>query len=87
MPSVCYVTLGCAKNEVDTDRMRALLRMSGYNDATDVEDADIVLVNTCSFLASATTESIETTLELAEDAASGVRQKPIIMCGLSLIHI
>lgn len=81
MPSVCYVTLGCAKNEVDTDRMRALLRMSGYNDATDVEDADIVLVNTCSFLASATTESIETTLELAEDAASGVRQKPIIMCG------
>ncbi|WP_028264226.1 30S ribosomal protein S12 methylthiotransferase RimO [Atopobium fossor] len=81
MPSVCYVTLGCAKNEVDTDRMRALLRNSGYCDAAMAEDADVVLVNTCSFLASATTESIETTLELAEETASGVRQKPIIMCG------
>lgn len=81
MPSVCYVTLGCAKNEVDTDRMRALLRMSGYADATGVEDADVVLINTCSFLASATTESIETTLELAEGMTSGVRKKPIIMCG------
>lgn len=81
MPSVCYVTLGCAKNEVDTDRMRALLRTSGYSDTTDATKADVVLVNTCSFLASATSESIETTLQLAETVYSGVREKPIIMCG------
>lgn len=81
MPSVCYVTLGCAKNEVDTDRMRALLQGAGYTDVNDVEDADVVLVNTCSFLASATSESIETTLSLAEEVQQGVRNLPIIMCG------
>ncbi len=44
-------------------------------------DADAVIVNTCSFLASATSESIETTLALAEDVAEGVRGTRIVMCG------
>ena len=78
---VLYVTLGCAKNEVDTDRMRALLERAGFAEATEVEDADVAIVNTCSFLASATSESIETTLELAEAIAQGVREVPIVMCG------
>ena len=76
-----FVTLGCAKNEVDTDRMRALLLQSGFGEASEVEDADVVLINTCSFLASATSESIEATLELADDAKDGVRSRPIVMCG------
>ena len=59
-----FITLGCAKNEVDTDRMRALLLNAGYSEVEEVEEADVVLVNTCSFLASATSESIEATLEL-----------------------
>lgn len=75
------VTLGCAKNEVDTDRMRALLMADGFVEVTDVDDAEVILVNTCSFLASATSESIETTLELAEAVAQGVRRRPIVMCG------
>ena len=62
--SVLYITLGCAKNEVDTDRMRSLLTAAGYEEAFDPQEADIAIVNTCSFLASATSESIETTLEL-----------------------
>ena len=78
---VLYVTLGCAKNEVDTDRMRALLRDAGFEDAQDVREASIVLINTCSFLASATSESIERTLELAEEVAEGARKLPIVMCG------
>lgn len=78
---VLYVTLGCAKNEVDTDRMRALLNGAGFTEATSVDEADVAIVNTCSFLASATSESIETTLELAEHIASGVREVPIVMCG------
>ena len=78
---VLYVTLGCAKNEVDTDRMRALLRGAGFEDAQDVREASIVLINTCSFLASATSESIERTLELAEEVAEGARKLPIVMCG------
>ena len=73
------VTLGCAKNEVDSDRMRSLLLRDGYAEADEVAKSDVVLINTCSFLASATTESVETTLDLAEEAAAGTRQKPIVM--------
>lgn len=76
-----FVTLGCAKNEVDTDRMRALLLRAGFSEVHDVDDADVVLINTCSFLSSATTESIETTLELADDVKAGSTRRPIIMCG------
>lgn len=79
--AVYFITLGCAKNEVDTDRMRSLLLAAGYEEALDVDEADLAIVNTCSFLASATEESIEATLALAEDAADGVRGLPIVMCG------
>lgn len=79
--SILYITLGCAKNEVDTDRMRALLTAAGYGEATEAADADLAIVNTCSFLASATSESIECTLALAEEAQDGVRTMPIVMCG------
>ena len=75
------VTLGCAKNEVDSDRMRALLLAAGFEETTDTDDADVAIVNTCSFLASATEESVEATLELAEERAAGVRACPIVMCG------
>lgn len=81
MARVLYVTLGCAKNEVDTDRMRALLSAAGFSEAFEVNEADAIIINTCSFLASATSESVETTLELAEAVAKGVRTRPIIMCG------
>lgn len=79
--SILYVTLGCAKNEVDTDRMRALLCSAGFSEALSADEADLAIVNTCSFLASATEESIEVTLELAEGASAGVRELPIVMCG------
>ena len=79
--SLLYITLGCAKNEVDTDRMRSLLSAAGYDEVSDAAQADAVLVNTCSFLAAATSESIETTLALAEEVADGIRSVPIVMCG------
>ena len=75
------VTLGCAKNEVDSDRMRALLLSAGFSETDDAAEADVAIVNTCSFLASATEESIETTLELAEERSTGFRTCPIVMCG------
>lgn len=81
MPRVLYVTLGCAKNEVDTDRMRALLLSDGFGEAEGVDDADVALVNTCSFLVSATQESVEATLELAAAREEGLRELPIVMCG------
>lgn len=79
--SLLYITLGCAKNEVDTDRMRALLDAADYQEVDSAQDADAVVINTCSFLASATSESIETTLALAEEVKEGVRAARIIMCG------
>lgn len=79
--SILYITLGCAKNEVDTDRMRSLLNAAGYAEAHDSAEADVVIVNTCSFLASASSESIECTLQLAEEVHDGVRSTPIVMCG------
>ena len=75
------VTLGCAKNEVDSDRMRALLLADGFEETSETGDADVAIVNTCSFLASATEESVEATLGLAEERAAGVRDCPIVMCG------
>ena len=75
------VTLGCAKNEVDSDRMRAHLLAAGFTETLEASEADIALVNTCSFLASATEESVEATLELAEQRSEGVRACPIVMCG------
>ncbi|HJB49067.1 MAG TPA: 30S ribosomal protein S12 methylthiotransferase RimO [Candidatus Olsenella excrementigallinarum] len=75
------VTLGCAKNEVDSDRMRSLLLADGFSETTEASDADVAIVNTCSFLASATEESVEATLALAEERSEGVRSCPIVMCG------
>ena len=79
--SILYITLGCAKNEVDTDRMRSLLNAAGYSEADSVDGCDAVIINTCSFLASATSESIECTLQLADEVTEGVRRAPIVMCG------
>lgn len=81
MARVLFVTLGCAKNEVDTDRMRALLLAAGFEEVGEPACADVCIVNTCSFLASATSESVEATLELAEQRSAGVRGCPIVMCG------
>jgi ribosomal protein S12 methylthiotransferase len=79
MPSILFITRGCAKNEVDTDRMRALLLGSGYDETDDPDKADLALINTCSFLVSATQESLDTTLELAQQGEGCAL--PIVMCG------
>ena len=59
------VTLGCAKNRVDTEIMLALLEESHWQITSRPQDADLLLVNTCGFVASACQEAIDTILELA----------------------
>lgn len=73
--SVFFVTLGCPKNEVDTDRMQAHLDLSGYRVTDDPDEADIVVLNTCGFIEDAVSESIDTALGLAawRDARDGRR--------------
>lgn len=63
-PCVAFVTLGCAKNEVDTDRMRALVTASGMRVTDSVEEADVAVVNTCSFLVAAVEEGIDTIFDV-----------------------
>lgn len=63
--SVAFVTMGCAKNEVDSMHMLARLEHAGYVHEPDIEKADAIIVNTCSFIQSATEESIEAILDVA----------------------
>jgi ribosomal protein S12 methylthiotransferase len=59
-------TLGCPKNQVDSDKLAGLLEAQGLGPASDVEAADLVVVNTCAFVEAARAESVETILDLAE---------------------
>src|SRR5215218_6909163 len=59
------VTLGCARNEVDSEELAGRLAADGW-DLTEEEDADVVLVNTCAFVASAKKDSIDTLLAAAD---------------------
>jgi ribosomal protein S12 methylthiotransferase len=65
VPAIAFVTLGCPKNEVDSDRMAAAVTASEYRLVSDPEDADVVVLNTCSFIEAATEESIAEALALA----------------------
>jgi ribosomal protein S12 methylthiotransferase len=64
--SVYFRSLGCAKNQVDTEVMLGSLAIDGYTIAEEVSEADIAVVNTCSFIQTAREESIEAILALAE---------------------
>ncbi len=66
MYNVVLVTLGCDKNTADSERMLGLIDSSDYNLTSDPEEADVAVVNTCCFIESATQESIDKLLELAE---------------------
>ncbi|WP_031514479.1 30S ribosomal protein S12 methylthiotransferase RimO [Desulfofalx alkaliphila] len=63
---VAVVSLGCAKNLVDTENMLGLMCESGYEVTTDESQAQILLVNTCGFIESAKEESIQAILNLAQ---------------------
>lgn len=64
-PRICFVTLGCAKNEVDTAHMKERVLAAGYRLEDTPELAQVVVVNTCSFIQSATEESLEAIFDAA----------------------
>ena len=66
-------TLGCPKNQVDSDKLEGYLEAQGYDRALDPDAADLVVVNTCAFIEAARQESIETVLHLAETRRDGAR--------------
>jgi ribosomal protein S12 methylthiotransferase len=74
LPVVGMVSLGCAKNTVDTERVLGMLAERGFPIAADPEWADIVLVNTCSFIEAARDETEATLVDLA-------RERPVVALG------
>ncbi|MBS1985706.1 MAG: 30S ribosomal protein S12 methylthiotransferase RimO [Bdellovibrionales bacterium] len=64
--SVHIISLGCARNMVDSEVMAGLLNRDGYNLTPQADQADLIVVNTCGFIADAKQESIDTILEAAE---------------------
>lgn len=64
--SIAFITLGCAKNEVDTAHMSDRVQQAGYALEADPAHADAIIINTCSFIQAATEESIETILDTAD---------------------
>src|SRR5690554_3430661 len=68
---VNLVTLGCAKNRVDSENILGVLGNTGYFYTSSPQNADIIIINTCSFIESAKEESIEEILNMAKFKING----------------
>src|SRR5450631_1237400 len=77
-PRVGFVSLGCPKNLVDSEVMMGMLAQAGAELVPRAEDADVIVVNTCSFIASAQQESVDTILEMARHKSDGKARKLIV---------
>jgi ribosomal protein S12 methylthiotransferase len=75
---VGFVSLGCPKNLVDSEVMMGMLQTGGAQITAKAEDADIIVVNTCSFIDSAKQESVNTILEMAQHKISGKARKLVV---------
>ena len=78
--TIFFVSLGCDKNLVDSEVMLVILREHGFTLVDDEMEADVIVVNTCSFIHDAKEESIQTILEMAEMKHS-CRCKALIVTG------
>jgi ribosomal protein S12 methylthiotransferase len=78
--SVALVTLGCTRNEVDSEELAGRLSAEGWTLVDDAADADVALVNTCGFVEQAKKDSIDTLLEAADLKESG-RTKAVVAVG------
>src|SRR5271157_2623490 len=78
---VGLISLGCAKNLVDAEIMLGALLRDGIEITNDAAQADVVIVNTCSFIDSAQEESVDTILETAEVRAARNRGQALVVAG------
>jgi len=77
-PKVGFVSLGCPKNLVDSEVMMGLVARAGAELTPRAEDADVIVVNTCSFIESAQQESVNTILEMAGHKTGGKARKLVV---------
>lgn len=75
---VGFVSLGCPKNLVDSEVMMGMLAHAGAQLTPDAEEADVIVVNTCSFIGSAQQESVDTILEMARHKTGGKAKKLVV---------
>jgi len=78
MTKVGFISLGCPKNLVDSEVMMGILAREGYELTPRADEAEVLVVNTCSFIEPAQKESIETILEMAEHKKFGSAKKLIV---------
>ena len=71
MESVYFLSLGCDKNLTDSEAMMGLLQQAGYVFTDDPAEAEVIIVNTCSFIGDAKEESIGAILDLARQKSEG----------------
>ena len=76
--NVAFISLGCAKNQVNCEQMMATVQAAGHTIQAAPEGADVVVVNTCGFLSSACEEAIDNILEMAELKKDGKIQKILV---------
>jgi ribosomal protein S12 methylthiotransferase len=78
---VFFVSLGCPKNQVDSELMLGELTARNMLIVEDAEDADVLVVNTCSFIEEAREESVDTILELAHIKANTTKNQKLVVAG------
>ena len=83
MASIGFISLGCAKNQVDCERMMYRVQEAGFDVQPDVVGSDVVVINTCGFIDSAKTEAIEHILQMAQLKEQGLIGKILVTGCLS----
>ncbi len=83
MSTIHFVSLGCAKNQVDTEVMLGVAGLEGYEHVAAPEDAEVIVINTCGFIEAAKQESIDTIFEMAEMKSEGRCERLVVAGCLS----
>src|SRR5579862_7479037 len=77
-PKVGFVSLGCPKNLVDSEVMMGMLSQAGAQLTANAEEADVIVVNTCSFIESAQQESVNAILDMTRLKGEGKAKKLVV---------
>ena len=83
MANIGFISLGCAKNQVDCERMMYRVQEAGYDVQPDVVGCDVVVINTCGFIDSAKSEAIDFILQMGQLKAEGLVGKILVTGCLS----
>ena len=78
MTKIGFISLGCPKNLVDSEVMMGILAREGYELTSRADEAEVLVVNTCSFIEAAQKESVDAILEMAEHKRFGAAKKLIV---------